>query len=143
MAMNKKFIKSLYWLTLIGLPSLVAAASGCNDDEVAVGVPLFTGGSHPGWRKLEGSTITCVSNSAEGGAILVYVKALLQYLSGMIGLVIVLMIIIAGIQYVTAFGDPKRIAAAKSRLTNALIGLFLFIFAFAILSFIIPGGVLG
>jgi hypothetical protein len=40
-------------------------------------------------------------------------------------------------------GDPARIKSAKDRITNAVIALALFIFGFAILSFIIPGGIFG
>jgi hypothetical protein len=38
--------------------------------------------------------------------------------------------------------DPARVKAAKDRLQNAIIALVLFLMMFAILSFIVPGGIL-
>ena len=113
----------------------VAAAEACvqsqidNNQQIKLGVPLLTGGD-------------CVSNSAPGGAIVAYIKALLQFLSGGVGTVIVLMLVIAGIQYMTANGNPQLIGKAKDRITNAITALLLFVLGFAILSFIIPGGIL-
>lgn len=82
----------------------------------------------------------CVDEGTGGGLILNYLKAFLKFALAGVGAVIVLMIILAGIQYITAAGDPTNIKAAKDRLMNAIIALFLYIFAFAILSFLVPGG---
>jgi hypothetical protein len=51
------------------------------------------------------------------------------------------MIIVGGIQYVTAGGVPQRIESAKKRIISALIALFLYIFMYAILQWLIPGGI--
>lgn len=67
----------------------------------------------------------------------------IKFLSGAVGLVVVLMIVVAGIQYITSAGDPGRVKEAKNRITNAITGLILFVLMFAILNFIIPGGILG
>jgi hypothetical protein len=85
----------------------------------------------------------CIPNNASnGGAIVEYLKLALQFLSGGVGLVILLMLIIAGIQYITSAGDPAQVKNAKERVVNALTALVLFILAFAIISFIVPGGIL-
>jgi hypothetical protein len=67
---------------------------------------------------------------------------IIKFLSGAIGLVIVLMIVIGGVQYITSAGDPGAVKAAKGRIVNAIVALILFILMFAILNFIIPGGIL-
>ncbi len=56
--------------------------------------------------------------------------------AGVIGLVI------AGIQYATASGDPGQMTKAKSRITQIVIGLVAFGLMWAFLEWLIPGGVL-
>jgi hypothetical protein len=82
------------------------------------------------------------NNPATGGAIVSYLKGWLALLGGAVGLVVILMIVISGIQYITAIGDPGSIKSAKSRLQNAIIALVLYLSMYAILNFIIPGGIL-
>lgn len=104
---------------------------------VEVGLPVlpnYKSGSCP-----EGS----ISNDpATGGAIVNYLRQWLILLSGAAGLIILLMIVIAGTQYIISRGDPSNVKSAKERLTNALIAFVLYLMAFAILQFLIPGGVL-
>lgn len=104
----------------------LTGTSGC----VTVGLPVKAGD-------------TCVSNSVgSGGAIVNYLRELLSLLSGAVGTVIVLMLIIAGIQYITSYGDPGNVKAAKQRIINAITALVLFMFMVAILQFLVPGGIL-
>jgi hypothetical protein len=98
------------------------------DTCVKVAIPLLSGGAN------------CIDNSQPGGAIVAYMKEALVLLSGAIGSVILLMLIIAGIQYITSLGTPARVAAAKKRIINAITALILFLMAFAILNFLLPGG---
>jgi hypothetical protein len=85
----------------------------------------------------------CVQNGANsGGAIITYTKTILQFLTASIGVIIILMLTIAGIQYVTSAGDAARIKAAKSRIQWAIIALLMFMAMYAILTFLIPGGIL-
>jgi hypothetical protein len=145
---KKLFTTLAVSLFLLLTPGVALATGNCLGNGIEIGIPIvsISGGieTQPASKSADHKAHICVANDASsGGAIIVYIKAFLQYLSGLIGLVIVLLIVISGIEYITAYGDPGRIKSAKTRLTNALIGLFLFIFAFAILSFIIPGGIIG
>lgn len=98
---------------------------------VKVALPIVSGGS------------TCVNNSsAQGGAIIVYLREVLQLMSSAVGIVIMLMLVIAGIQYITSTGNPSLVGAAKKRIINALTALFLFLFMTTLLQFIVPGGIL-
>lgn len=57
-------------------------------------------------------------------------------------IVIVIMIIVGGIQYSMAGGaDAAKVQAAKSKITNALLALFLLIFGYAFLQWLVPGGI--
>jgi hypothetical protein len=82
------------------------------------------------------------NNAATGGAIIVYLRYVLQFLSSAVAAVVLLMLIIAGVQYITSGANPGQVKAAKDRMTNAIIALVLFLMMFAILQYLIPGGVL-
>lgn len=66
----------------------------------------------------------------------------INVLSGLVGIVIVIMITISGIQYSAAGDNPQTAAAAKKHLMNAVVALILFIFGVAALQYLVPGGVL-
>ena len=52
------------------------------------------------------------------------------------GFVTVIIIVISGIQFVTSGGNPEAAAAARGRLTFAIIGFVIIVLAFAILQII-------
>lgn len=66
---------------------------------------------------------------------------LINIVAGIIGVGAVLMIIWGGIQYTTARDSPQAVAAAKQKIINVVIGLAAFIFLYAFLQWLIPGGV--
>jgi hypothetical protein len=57
------------------------------------------------------------------------------------GIVIVLSIIIGAIQYMTARDNSGQVAAAKNRILMSILSLVLFIFAYTILQWLVPGGI--
>ncbi len=66
--------------------------------------------------------------------------AIFRVASAGVGIVVIGSIIIAGIQYAASRGNPQSTEAAIKRISNALIGLLVYIFMFAIANFIVPGG---
>ena len=50
-------------------------------------------------------------------------------------------IVVAGIQYSTANGNSSTVATAKNRIVISVVVLILYIFGFAILQWLIPGGI--
>lgn len=72
--------------------------------------------------------------------IILMVVTITNILSALVGIVIVLAITVAGIQYSMAGGDPQKVTAAKHRIRSALVALLLYIFMFAFLQWIVPGG---
>lgn len=66
----------------------------------------------------------------------------IRFLSAGVGLVIVGSIIVGGIQYTGSRGDPQATAMAVNRIRSSLYALLLFIFAYAILNYLIPAGFL-
>jgi hypothetical protein len=132
----KRFIISLALActALLGSASVMlpqtALADTCPTGQIQLSSPLLSGKD-------------CIPNDgSNGGPIMIYLVMVIQYASSAVGLVIVLMIVIGGVQYITSAGDPGAVKAAKGRITNAIIALICFFLMFAILNFIIPGGIL-
>jgi hypothetical protein len=48
------------------------------------------------------------------------------------GVAMFFMLVIGGIQWISSGGDPKALDAARSRITNAVVGLIIVVAAFAI-----------
>lgn len=67
--------------------------------------------------------------------------ALIRFASIGVGLAVTIALIMAGIQYSTAEGNPESSQKAKLRAQHALIGLGVYIFAFSALQYLIPGGI--
>lgn len=62
--------------------------------------------------------------------------ALIDILLTVAGIVAVVMVIIAGVSYITSMGSPDKATSARKRITNALIGLGIVLIASAVVSFI-------
>lgn len=71
-----------------------------------------------------------------------YLVLFINVLSTMVGVVVAAVIVIGGIQYSTSGGDPSKVQAAKKRIYNGIFALVAFIFTYAFLQYIVPGGVL-
>lgn len=95
------------------------------------------GNNQPSYCQTSQTTQSCQSLSGISG----WLDAAIDFLGIGVGLIITTMIVIGGIQYITSGGDPQSVASAKKRIANALIALVAFAFMFAILQFIIPGGI--
>ena len=78
-------------------------------------------------------------NSSNCGIIKMIV-IITNIMSAMVGVVIVISIIWAGIQYSASKSDPNAVARARARISNAILALFLYIFMFAFLQWAVPGG---
>lgn len=81
--------------------------------------------------------------TGQGNPIVDMSFALIRILSMGVGLLVVASIIVAGIQYSTSQGDPQAAAKAKTRIQSAITALIIYIFAFAILNYVVPSAVFG
>ena len=66
--------------------------------------------------------------------------ALIRFLTVGVGIVLVASVIWAGIQYSSSQGNPEQTQQAKLRIQNAVIGLILYLFIFALVQYLVPGG---
>jgi hypothetical protein len=71
-----------------------------------------------------------------------YVNPFINFLAALVGVAVVISIVIGGIQYGSSAGDPQKVNMAKNRIRNALVALLAFLFLYALLNFLVPGGLL-
>lgn len=72
-----------------------------------------------------------------------YLNPLIRFVSAITGIIATISIVVAGIQYSTAGGDSGKVAAAKKRISQAIIAFLIFLFFLSFLQFLIPGGITG
>ncbi len=114
--------------TPTGSSSNVPAATSFGDCNNGNGVKVSVG--------INGSN-ECVGTDGEN-PIFAYIKGIMGWLAGLVGVVITLALIIAGFQWMTSQGQPDKLKKAKLRIVQALTSLLLFIFMAAILRYLIP-----
>lgn len=91
---------------------------------------------------VNGSNCVPIGNgNLQGNAIFIYITNILKVVSALAGIATVGGFIWGGILYITARANAGQVEKAKNVMINSVIGLLLFIFMFAILQFLIPGGV--
>lgn len=116
-------------------PSTVITTFG---ETVNLGDPV--GGYSCGGKDQEIKTTINIGCRHQGNPIVDSTFAIIRLLSVGVGLAVVAGLIIAGIQLTASRGDPQLRAKAIGRIYNVVIALFVYIFAYAILNFVIPIG---
>lgn len=81
-----------------------------------------------------------LTNCLQHNKIIVDLNYIIDFLSAGVGIVVVGSIILGGVQYAMAGSSPDAVGKAKQRITNGFIALVVFIFIFAFLQWLIPGG---
>lgn len=67
---------------------------------------------------------------------------IINALSAIVGVVIVAVIVVSGIKYSASADDPKAVSDAKNHIKNALLAFVFFIFLYAFLQWVVPGGII-
>lgn len=96
-----------------------------------------------------GQASTCVGTSffgeeicAEDGNIIQNtIIAILNWALIGVGTVVVIIVVVGGIQYMTAAGNAETTKKARTMIMNAILALVLYVVMITILNFVIPGGV--
>lgn len=125
------------WLLLPKF-NYLAVISNCNPNKDNTGYSFF---GFPHWweyistgqKDLFGKCTPVVNLPQGAWAIAFAVVDMLLYLAG---LVAVISIIIAGIQYIIATGSTDKNTSARKRIQNSLIGLAIVLIASSVVSFI-------
>jgi hypothetical protein len=65
------------------------------------------------------------------------IKVIINTILLAVGVVAVIVIIVAGIQMISAQGQPEKVAKARNQILYAIVGLVIAISAFAIVNFVL------
>jgi hypothetical protein len=87
-----------------------------------------------------GDAKACLAVGTESSKVWDALKVILNVMSGLVAVLAVIMLIVAGIQYSASNGDPSGVKAAKDKIVNVIIGLIAYVFLFSFLQWLIPGG---
>ena len=71
-----------------------------------------------------------------GGAVQLILRNLLNTIFGFVGLILLIMVIRGGYQYITAGGDKESLQKAVKTITSALVGAVILLSLFAVISII-------
>lgn len=127
---RKALLIIVAFLLFLSLSSSLASAATCP-------IQPQTGTCAPGTKSTQ---------DLSDNPIIKDINLIVNFLSIGVGVVVIAMIIIGGIQYILAGSDvaspgkPSAVAAAKQRIVNSLIALVAYLFIFAFLQWLIPGG---
>ncbi len=112
------------WAVVLGLTGLVPAVALADNPQQTVCQTL-------------GSNSDCSKTPDNSVSINSIIKALINILSLVLGVVSVVMIMVSGFKYVTASGDTNKITSAKNTLVYAIIGLVIAALAQTIVRFVL------
>jgi hypothetical protein len=87
------------------------------------------------------TTSVAIRKCVQNNQLIKDVQTIINVLSIGVGLIVVAMIIVGGIQYIAAGDNPSATASAKQRIVNALVALVAYILLFALIQWLVPGGV--
>jgi hypothetical protein len=102
----------------------------CGTDQVAVGVAI------------NGSNCIDKGTDIQSNVIVVWLSSIIKFLTVGVGLAATGGVVFGGFLYLTAQGKPAQTQKGVATIINALIGVALYALAFAIINYLVPGGVL-
>lgn len=131
----KLIILSFSSLFIFAAPLAVSASvSAANIDQNTITGDVCTG---TGGNITGGPDSSCVSSSNGVSQFDKYVKFALNLLSIIVGIAAVIMIIVAGLRYVTSGGKEEGVKTAKNTILYAIIGLVIVALAQIIVHFVL------
>jgi len=123
-AITKKTIVTIFSLALLSSFGSVATTEA---GSVTVAPPAASSSKADacnGLSQLNGGTSADCSNLGDqGGGVPKVIKAVVEILSFVVGVVAIIMIVVSGLKFMTSGGDAQKAATAKTTLTYALVGL--------------------
>ena len=121
------------------------AGGGSTTEGFGTGAALAPKGAKKGFKCGEGpdaiETRFKLGCKEKGNAISDMLFALVKFLTVGIGIILVLSIIIAGIQYTTSGGSAEETQKAKDRIMHAMVALVFYLIISAFAQYLVPGGI--
>ena len=115
------------------------AAVECGDKSYAnlAEAPCCAEANILGDKEYNGKRYKC--DDGKGSGVLDILRLVVNILSVGVGVLGVLGIVIAGIQYLTSAGNEEQMRKAKRRIFEIVIGLAAYVLIYALLSWLLPG----
>ena len=85
---------------------------------------------------------TSIINCGEEDGVNFLLHTVINIMMSLVGILAVAGVAFSGYQYMTAAGDPGKMAKAKNRIVQIVLGLIVFAVMWAVAEWLIPGGVL-
>lgn len=95
------------------------------------------GNTTPTTQTPQSTVCDSIGGCDTGGGLSGVIKLVVNILSVLAGTLAVIMIILAGMKYITAAGDSSKITSAKNTLVYAIIGIVIVVLAQFIVQFVI------
>ena len=121
--------------------SVADACNGYNGNNLSNAQTNILTACQSGWGKANGEDPAVYCSGSSCDLIAKYINPAIDLFSLSFGLIAVISIIFGGIQYSASQGDPQKTAAAKSRISNTMLAIFIYLFLYSFLQFLIPGGI--
>ena len=138
---SKKILVSLISALTLAVPAMLVSTTVLAESHFRDITPSTSKPSPPVIGNCDGSTAAKNDQCLKSNPIVRNLNNIVTVLSGLVGVVVVGTIILGGIQYAMAGDKAEAGSAANPRITNGLIALLAFLFIFAFLQWLIPGGV--
>lgn len=108
------------------------------DDAIAACVhePVRMGYCYLAPRTL--TTIIAISGDNTFASLADYINALYKYLVPVMSIVAIVMVMVAGLQYILSRGNPSAVKAAKERIVQAVVGIVLLLSAYTLARLLDP-----
>lgn len=125
----------LAFALVLGLTSPASAQTDqktvkCGADQVAVGVSI------------NGNNCVDKGTTVETNVIFVWLSSIIKFLTVGVGIAATGGVVYGGFLYLTAQGNAGKTQKGVATILNALIGIVMYALAFAIINFLVPGGIL-
>lgn len=111
----------------VGLAGVDTAAAATTEQFGSAGSQILQGARKTG---LDNGSSTSLNSAIEN---------IINLILWGVGLIAVVVIIIAGVMFMTAAGDPSKAKKAKDTILYAVVGLVIAILAYAIVNFVVSG----
>jgi hypothetical protein len=108
---------------------------------ITAALPARSFAANPSPAPCSNSSNAGIQSCVKNNQIVKDINAIVNFLSAGVGIVVIGSLIVGGIQYSLAGDNATALQAAKKRITDAMIALIVFIFIFAFLQWLLPGGI--
>lgn len=131
---------------IVGSLSIPATVSAAPESGGGGGGTVGAGENKNKIAQADDPALTCSSDSTDTDTSCnlykKYINPIIVFLSALVGVAVTIGIISGGIKYAMAGSEPGQLAAARKQIRNSLIALLAFLFLYAALNWLTPGGII-